>query len=127
MIDVVLDVSGIYGAGGDISHANDGDGSTSLPPKQSAIPAESMSTAEDGDANDNVGADLYSNTTADSALEYPVDARDELVGTLIGQGASGYNQENDGAVYDGETSSIIRLGNGMVRIFVTGRLCISET
>ena len=114
MIDVVLDVSGIY-TGGDISHAVDGDASTSFPPNHSAVPTESMSSAEDGDASNNIGADIHSNTTADSAIEFPGDIRDELVGTLIGQGSK--DRDNDGAGYDGETSSIIRLSNGMVSIF----------
>lgn len=114
MIDVVLDVSGIYGTGGDLNNAIDGDGSTSFPTNQSAVPVESTSSTED--ASNNVAADIHSNTTPDSALEYPANIRDELVGTLIGQGASSKDRDNNETGYDGETSSIIRLGNGMVRI-----------
>jgi len=114
MIDVVLDVSGIYGTGGDLIHtAIDGDGSASFPPNQSSVPTESMSSAEDGS---NVAApDIHSNTTPETTVEYPSDIRDDLVGTLIGQGVHGKDRDVHGVGYDGETSSIIRLGNGMVR------------
>lgn len=67
--------------------------------------------------------------TAVTGLEYGggimVDPKDELVGTLISQGAEGEIEENDDdekngdetdpdSAYDHQSSSIIRLSNGMV-------------
>ena len=119
MIDVVLDVSGIYGMG------------NGMKKKQTQVP--SLENGEDigdevftehssdggmlpgNDINDNDGADgLEQPSSLDGAGE------DELLGKLIGQSLPSGEIEDEGvdadagSAYDSESSSTIHLSNGMV-------------
>lgn len=95
MIDVVLDVSGIYGLG----------------PSQLELghSAESNSVGS-GDPN------------APSESKDGFDAPDELVGTLISQAPAEDLEEemvDPDSAYDSESASVIRLSNGMVRNLIS--------
>eukprot|EP00542_Grammatophora_oceanica_P002074 CAMPEP_0194055024 /NCGR_PEP_ID=MMETSP0009_2-20130614/55329_1 /TAXON_ID=210454 /ORGANISM="Grammatophora oceanica, Strain CCMP 410" /LENGTH=388 /DNA_ID=CAMNT_0038703777 /DNA_START=42 /DNA_END=1205 /DNA_ORIENTATION=- len=79
MIDVVLDVSGIYGLGGSESNT---DGSSPGAQKQ-------LTGSDDENEND-----------------------DEPTASL--SSSTGWIREEDGSAYDSESSSVIRLSNGMV-------------
>ena len=167
MIDVVLDVSGIYGmrgeddmpaigsgAGGTIGTGGDG-ASLATPTGTATLTAttgdmDSLATdpiqvsdgpqTEDGEAS-NVQAEQQSyNTGGDSeavdlSKDMPGDvgiseAKDELVGTLISRSIGvddddiGRKDERDksndpDSAYDKESSSVIRLSNGMVSASVS--------
>lgn len=123
MIDVVLDVSGIYGMGA-------GSGAKNNTKKQIQVPSleHGGENGEEGFAeplddvmlgnelDDNDGTDeLESPSSADGAGD------DELLGKLIGQSAPSEEVEDEGATdadagsaYDSESSSTIHLSNGMV-------------
>jgi Ras-related GTP-binding protein C/D len=88
MIDVVLDVSGIYGLGP--SHASIQRASQS----EAAPHTASLSTNNDGEG---AGGALISQSAAD-------DLEDEMV--------------DPDSAYDRESASVIRLSNGMVRLLV---------
>lgn len=162
MIDVVLDVSGIYGLRGEdeipaIESGMDGASGTMVEGASLATPTgtatltaatgdmDSLATdpipgsdggpqTEDGEAS-NVQAEQQSYNTGDNseAIDPSKDmtveagigeANDELVGTLISQ-SIGVDGDNNGrkvkdksddpdSAYDTESSSVIRLSNGMV-------------
>ena len=160
MIDVVLDVSGIYGLRGedeipesgiDGASGITGEGASLATPTGTAtltaatgdmdslatdpIPAsDGGPQTEDGEAN-NVQVEQQSYTTGDNSeaidpsKEMTVEAgigeaNDELVGTLISQ-SIGVDDDTNGrkdkdksddpdSAYDTESSSVIRLSNGMV-------------
>mmetsp|Transcript_22853 Transcript_22853/g.65931 ORF Transcript_22853/g.65931 Transcript_22853/m.65931 type:complete len:628 (+) Transcript_22853:86-1969(+) len=164
MIDVVLDVSGIYGmrgeddmpaigSGADGTSGAGGEGASLATPTGTAtltaatgdmdslatdpIPAFDGPQTEDGEAS-NVQAEQQSyNTGGDSeAVDLSKDmtgevgiseAKDELVGTLISQSIGVDDDDDDDgrkdekdksddpdSAYDKESSSVIRLSNGMV-------------
>ena len=99
MIDVVLDVSGIYGLGP--SHA-------ALQAASSAA-KESLVGEDERPENDSDGAAL---TTPEEA------ATASMVGTLISQAPAVSLEEeiiDPDSAYDSESASVIRLSNGMVR------------
>jgi Ras-related GTP-binding protein C/D len=97
MIDVVLDVSGIYGLGPSQLELGDTGGE---------ITTSISNVTNNGDPK----PDVASSTPA----------TDELVGTLISQ-APAEDLEEDmvdpDSAYDGESASVIRLSNGMVRLW----------
>ena len=113
MIDVVLDVSGIYGTGG-VGPKNTG-GKAAI--TEGGAPDDKKESGHaDGmieDAmNDLIAPNLDPNTTNDD---------DELLGKLVGQTspAAGQDTPDDpdaggASAYDSESSSTIHLSNGMV-------------
>lgn len=125
MIDVVLDVSGIYG----LSGADDGEDNTALegPDMDSTAPGDIPSLPSGGPTKNVDGTDVEIHNTGDdithgsSALIDYGDGNDDLVGTLISQGADAL-LESDGnekeadtdTAYDSESASVIRLSKGMV-------------
>jgi len=131
MIDVVLDVSGIYGLGGcenesPNNHAVlDGDaadtGSLNSDINTTRV-AESM--VDDGEASNAIGGDIQSHSTNDDnpLIGNDTDGDDKILGTIISQGGAGVMDEelvkekeiDTDSAYDSESSSIIRLRNGMV-------------
>ena len=134
MIDVVLDVSGIYGLGGcenesPNNHAVlDGDaadtGSLNSDINTTRV-AESM--VDDGEASNAIGGDIQSHSTNDDnpLIGNDTDGDDKILGTIISQGGAGVMDEelvkekeiDTDSAYDSESSSIIRLRNGMVSHF----------
>jgi Ras-related GTP-binding protein C/D len=96
MIDVVLDVSGIYGLGPSQLELGDTGGE---------ITTSISNVTNNGDPKPEVAS---------------TPATDELVGTLISQ-APAEDLEEDmvdpDSAYDGESASVIRLSNGMVRLW----------
>lgn len=115
MIDVVLDVSGIYGMSGEAE-----EGKTD-PIKGDLEP---LSTVEDGDikpgdsANKGETVDIHEDDLTQGSHKL-AEGKDELVGTLISQGmqdledADGKEFEPDTA-YDSQSASVIRLTKGMI-------------
>lgn len=92
MIDVVLDVSGIYGLGPPQHEVDGGETSTSI--------EKASSTESDGDKKGKNG-----------------NGADELVGTLISQAPRDDLEEDmvdPDSAYDCKSASVIRLSNGMV-------------
>ena len=92
MIDVVLDVSGIYGLG----------------PSHEKFHSEAIANAENkaNNGNDAAGPSSHSQSNGDG-----------LVGTLISQAAGNDLEEeivDPDSAYDSESASVIRLSNGMV-------------
>uniref|UniRef100_A0A7S4SLD7 GTP-binding protein n=2 Tax=Ditylum brightwellii TaxID=49249 RepID=A0A7S4SLD7_9STRA len=166
MIDVVLDVSGIYGlrakdtaesnggAGNNaVAGATAGDVASSLdntneigslssdhnPPEKVMESITTASADGTGDLSNHVaGGDLlssegYAADAIGAATGGSAEGTDELVGTLISQqaggGISGPDDEGDeeeevdaDTAYDNESSSVIRLSNGMVS-FLTAIYC----
>lgn len=124
MIDVVLDVSGIYGMGGTGSGKKNG---TTANSKQLERQSSSLEdgddfggdpTTEDGNMN---GIGLGGVDADDSNLiDTSANEDDELLGKLIGQSPPSAEDEEDandgdaGSAYDSESSSTIHLSNGMV-------------
>lgn len=98
MIDVVLDVSGIYGLG----------------PSQQEL-------GNTGEITSSIGIDNKANGLHKDGVEGPngtAPASDELVGTLISQAPVEDLEEemvDPDSAYDCESASVIRLSNGMVR------------
>lgn len=140
MIDVALDVSGIYGLRGDdmkeqnlSEDDNDIDSSILDPPlpkgldntsNYSVDPTKILAGTTTGADIDN-GAQLtnsnHEGNFENTVLHYDNDTKDELVGTLISQGGEvvEVNHEEDKELdadspYDSESESIIRLSKGMV-------------
>jgi len=123
MIDVVLDVSGIYGMGAG-SGAKNAKKQVQVPSLENGDEIGEEGFAEPlsevgmlgNELNDNDGADdLESPSSVDGAGE------DELLGKLIGQSAPSEEVEDEGvtdadagSAYDSESSSTIHLSNGMV-------------
>lgn len=124
MIDVVLDVSGIYGMGGTAA-AKKNTNQTDVP------------SLEDGkvvDPGDDIfgGGDMGDETAGTNELSGPdvddsnaLDAstgEDELLGKLVGQSPPSVEDDEEeandadaaGSAYDSESSSTIHLSNGMV-------------
>ena len=123
MIDVVLDVSGIYGLSGGNSDGNEAGNKVEGPDMDSAAQGGDMPSLTTGDAVKNDGNGEVNNAVGDDSVngnstpdDY-VDGNDELVGTLIQQGSDalaepeGMDSEN---AYDSESASVIRLSKGMV-------------
>lgn len=109
MIDVVLDVSGIYGLG----------------PSQQELGNTGIETASVGSGDPTGsgqqphlhGKDRKEGLEPSSSLS-PSNAADDLVGTLISQAPAEDLEEemvDPDSAYDSESASVIRLGNGMVR------------
>ena len=95
MIDVVLDVSGIYGLG----------------------PSQLEVGSTDGEIANSV-ANVKSNETLHGNQQLPQQQNpDELVGTFISQGPTTHPEEDTtepDSAYDCKSASVIRLSNGMV-------------
>ena len=124
MIDVVLDVSGIYGMGAG-SGAKNAKKQVQVPSLENGDEIGEEGFAEPlsdvgmlgNELNDNDGADdLESPSSVDN-----VAGEDELLGKLIGQSAPSEEVEDEGvtdadagSAYDSESSSTIHLSNGMV-------------
>jgi Ras-related GTP-binding protein C/D len=104
MIDVVLDISGIYGLGpSQLEHWNAG-----------------METASlgSGDPTGTTNSGLPGTVERKDAAEASSSIPDELVGTLISQAPAEDLEEemvDPDSAYDSESASVIRLSNGMVR------------
>ena len=126
MIDVVLDVSGIYGMGA-------GSGAKNNAKKQIQVPSLENGEEDNGEEafaeplNDGgmLGSEINDNIDGADDLESPSSAdgagEDELLGKLIGQSSPSEEVEDEGATdadagsaYDSESSSTIHLSNGMV-------------
>lgn len=104
MIDVVLDVSGIYGLGP--SQLELGNGGMETASMGSGDPAGTASGSNK--AGHTVGGDI------------PTSTPDELVGTLISQAPAEDLEEemvDPDSAYDSESASVIRLSNGMVSCY----------
>jgi hypothetical protein len=103
MIDVVLDVSGIYGLGPSQQELGDvGEVTSSI-----------ATNTEPGDSQQQKQTEGTDN--ASSAAP----AADELVGTLISQAPAEDLEEemvDPDSAYDSESASVIRLSNGMVSL-----------
>lgn len=130
MIDVVLDVSGIYGltGGNDDDDDDDGDGNKlESADVDSSIPGGEILSLNSGDPSkitagldadvSNVAGDDNTNISS-VPIDYG-DGNDELVGTLISQGAdalaeSAAKEPDTDNAYDSESVSVIRLSKGMV-------------
>jgi Ras-related GTP-binding protein C/D len=123
MIDVVLDVSGIYGMGAVSGTKNNSKKQSQVSSLKNGgengeeVFAESLDVGMlANELDDNDGADeLESPSLGDGAGE------DELLGKLIGQTPPSEEVEDEGATdadagsaYDSESSSTIHLSNGMV-------------
>ncbi|KAL7472356.1 hypothetical protein ACHAXS_012721 [Conticribra weissflogii] len=116
MIDVVLDVSGIYGLGG---HSPSGKGhknaSRELEDGKEIDDDEGFGTANDHGLDGGVIDDVDAHTD---------NGDDELLGKLVGQSPPSIEDDEDdeeettdvdaGSAYDSESSSTIHLSNGMV-------------
>mmetsp|Transcript_15211 Transcript_15211/g.23663 ORF Transcript_15211/g.23663 Transcript_15211/m.23663 type:complete len:455 (-) Transcript_15211:183-1547(-) len=128
MIDVVLDVSGIYGLG---------------PPNKgtSEEATEMMPSTENHndpmEATASLSTDDHGALTEEAAAAMdPSNAADELVGTLISQVGGDDDEEDIGdtvdSAYDNQSSSVIRLSNGMVLYLkevdtMLGLVCITRS
>jgi len=162
MIDVVLDVSGIYGLpggsdrrdeeedhttsggldglgeseiasssganlapGSELMSLNSGDAARGGGSRVGTVAGSPAGAVDDAALHNNAG-DVHSQFAGDSvALDYGNDGKDELVGTLISQGAGAIEgirsneaeeeeEEVDDTAYDSESASVIRLSNGMI-------------
>eukprot|EP00979_Chaetoceros_neogracilis_P002009 scaffold361_cov265-Chaetoceros_neogracile.AAC.19 len=129
MIDVVLDVSGIYGLSGQ-TEGEDGNGDDEKlkgDGMDSIVPGDGITSLASGDLNASTNKDgndtnaVIDDTTPNSGT--PIDymnGGDELVGTLISQGANALVENEDiekeegDSAYDSESASVIRLSKGMV-------------
>ena len=113
MIDVVLDVSGIYGLGP--SHLELGSGHQQL---QNSIPPTASSGAMISRSSSDAAAASRGMDHSKECLEpSSVASPDELVGTLISQAPAEDLEEemvDPDSAYDSESASVIRLSNGMV-------------
>ena len=132
MIDVVLDVSGIYGIG---STGKKNAGNNKLDTQPSALGASLLEDGkkEDGDelfdsteeanhALSGGGVDPDDSNVLDaSAASNEGAGEDELLGKLVGQSPPSVEEEDEeandadgGSAYDSASSSTIHLSNGMV-------------
>jgi len=135
MIDVVLDVSGIYGlsgegggedggGGGGEEKLGEGDGMDSTLPGESLTSADVIASknadGSDGNALALGGDENTQNSNSGTPIDYISNGNDELVGTLISQGISALVENEDiekeegDSAYDSESASVIRLSKGMV-------------
>uniref|UniRef100_A0A7S2LDY7 Ras-related GTP-binding protein n=1 Tax=Skeletonema marinoi TaxID=267567 RepID=A0A7S2LDY7_9STRA len=123
MIDVVLDVSGIYGMGAG-SGAKNAKKQVQVPSLENGDEIGEEGFAEPLSEVGMLGNELNGNDGADD-LESPSSldgaGEDELLGKLIGQSAPSEEVEDEGvtdadagSAYDSESSSTIHLSNGMV-------------
>ncbi len=123
MIDVVLDVSGIYGMGAGSAAKNNAKKQIQVPPLENGEEIGDEGFAEHLSDGGMLGNELIDNDV--DGLESPssVDdtGEDELLGKLIGQSAPSEEVEDEGvtdadagSAYDSESSSTIHLSNGMV-------------
>eukprot|EP00970_Alexandrium_tamarense_P004525 scaffold759_cov290-Alexandrium_tamarense.AAC.61 len=118
MIDVVLDVSGIYGMGG--TAASKANANKQL--QDSALEEKVDGDEGFGDATGDAGNKLTGGDDMDNAeLDSPPSndaGEDELLGKLIVQSPPSpeedTNDADTGGAYDSESSSTIHLSNGMV-------------
>ena len=103
MIDVVLDVSGIYGLGpSQLELGNAGIDTTSI---------------GSGDLTGTNSSGQLNTLDRKESVEVPSSNPDELVGTLISQAPADDLEEemvDPDSAYDSESASVIRLSNGMV-------------
>jgi len=123
MIDVVLDVSGIYGMGAGSAGKNNAKKQIQVPPLENGEEIGDEGFAEHLSDGGMLGNELSDHDV--DGLESPssVDGagEDELLGKLIGQSAPSEEVEDEGvtdadagSAYDSESSSTIHLSNGMV-------------
>jgi len=121
MIDVVLDVSGIYGMGGTGSNKKRDKQMDTQPSALGASLLEDGKEDELFDSTNENGAfnnDLNESALLDGSATEGV-GEDELLGKLIGQSPPSaeedeVNDADTGSAYDSESSSTIHLSNGMV-------------
>ncbi|KAL3787566.1 hypothetical protein HJC23_000054 [Cyclotella cryptica] len=127
MIDVVLDVSGIYGTGGVGGGAKGGPGGKSLNAGE-GLPLDGDATEEKllehmADGHDVIltNDDVNEVGTPGNEATHAVSDDDELLGKLVGQASPTAEEDtmNDAdaggaSAYDSESSSTIHLSNGMV-------------
>ena len=127
MIDVVLDVSGIYGMGtGGSGTKNNAKNQIQMPSIENGEENGEDAFAEPlEDGGGLLGNDVNDNDPDADDLESPLSAggghggEDELLGKLIGQSPPSEEVEDEGgadagSAYDSESSSTIHLSNGMV-------------
>ena len=111
MIDVVLDVSGIYGLGP--SQLELGNNTTKFSGTGEIVSLSS------GDPTGGAGTTTSPHTVDRKEIQdYSSSNPDELVGTLISQAPAEDLEEemvDPDSAYDSESASVIRLSNGMVR------------
>lgn len=113
MIDVVLDVSGIYGLGP--SHLELGNNGMETASMASGDPTGTTNSGQPG------------NLDRTDATEAAPTIPDELVGTLISQAPAEDLEEemvDPDSAYDNESASVIRLSNGMVSWIVCRVPCL---
>jgi Ras-related GTP-binding protein C/D len=122
MIDVVLDVSGIYGMGASSGAKSYAKNQTNVPSLENGGENGEDAFAQPFDDGGMLGNQFNDNGGADNS-ESPLSAdgagEDELLGKLIGQSAPSDDVEDEGgadagSAYDSESSSTIYLSNGMV-------------
>jgi len=121
MIDVVLDVSGIYGMGGTGSNKKRDKQMDTQPSALGASLLEDGKEDELFDSTNENGAfesDLNESALLDGSATEGA-GEDELLGKLIGQSPPSaeedeVNDADTGSAYDSESSSTIHLSNGMV-------------
>lgn len=110
MIDVVLDVSGIYGLGPSQLELG---GQTATTPMTNPTTGEMVSISSAGDpTGTNSGSQQLERRNSTNNPD-----ADELVGTLISQAPAEDLEEemvDPDSAYDSESASVIRLSNGMV-------------
>ncbi|KAL7533397.1 hypothetical protein ACHAXR_005199 [Thalassiosira sp. AJA248-18] len=139
MIDVVLDVSGIYGMGG-----TGGGGNVAKKNANQQMDVPSLEDGKEDNGDDVFGGDVADdvagmNELGGGAAEYADDSNgldvsanieasagedDELLGKLVGQSPPSVEDDEEdandadadaaGSAYDSESSSTIHLSNGMV-------------
>ena len=120
MIDVVLDVSGIYGLGP--SHLELGNGQ---PIQSSPTTGEMVSLG----SSDPMVITHQQGHGKDGLEPSSMSSPDELVGTLISQAPAEDLEEemvDPDSAYDSESASVIRLSNGMVSVYLIGFLTCSN-
>jgi Ras-related GTP-binding protein C/D len=120
MIDVVLDVSGIYGLGPSQLELENtgGEITTSITDNTATDLGGQAGTYENSTTQEFARQDAIEGTVTTTPAN---SSRDELVGTLISQ-APVEDLEDDmvdpDSAYDNESASVIRLSNGMVSAYI---------
>ncbi|KAG7350360.1 Gtr1/RagA domain containing G protein [Nitzschia inconspicua] len=125
MIDVVLDVSGIYGlgpshlelgnTGGEITTSINNNNNTAM--DSNAVTNTNKNPAESSTPQQSLRKEGGDNTSVAAAAAAATSSTDELVGTLISQVPVEDLEEemvDPDSAYDSESASVIRLSNGMV-------------
>lgn len=118
MIDVVLDVSGIYGMGGTAAPKANANKQLQDSALEEKVDGDEGFGDATGDAGNNLtGGDDMDNAELDSPPSNDA-GEDELLGKLIVQSPPSpeedTNDADTGGAYDSESSSTIHLSNGMV-------------